>query len=62
MSAESGPVDFAVYPLAALVKRLDTPQPDADLATLVSDPIYVWGREIETMSGFASTYPPHWRS
>ena len=62
MGAESGAVDFPVYPLAALVKRLETPRPDEGLATLVPDPIYVWAREIESMSGFASTYPTHWRS
>jgi len=62
MGAEAGAVDFPVYPPAGLVRRLDTLRLDAGLATLVPNPMYVWGREIETMPGFASTYPPHWRN
>jgi glutathione S-transferase len=59
--AEAGAADFAVYPLVALVKRLDAQRPDEGLAALIPDPIYVWRRQIEAVPGFASTYPPHWR-
>ena len=60
--AEPTAADFAVYPLVALVKRLDARRPEEGLAALVPEPIYVWSREIEDMPGFASTSPPHWRT
>ncbi len=60
--AGPGAADFAVYPLAALVKRLDARRPEEGLASLVPETIYVWSREIEAMPGFDATYPPHWRS
>jgi hypothetical protein len=58
--AEAEAADFAVYPLVALVKRLNARRPNEGLAALVSDPMYAWSREIEAMPGVASTYPPHW--
>ncbi len=60
--AEAGVADFALYPLVALVKRLDARRPNEGLAALVPEPIYAWSREIEAMPNFASTYPPHWRN
>jgi glutathione S-transferase len=60
--AEAGAADFAVYPLVALVKRLDVRRPEEGVANLVPEPIYAWSREIEAVPGFASIYPPHWRN
>lgn len=60
--AQAGAADFAVYPLVALIERLEARRPEEGLATLVPDAIYRWSREIESMQGFAATYPPHWRA
>jgi glutathione S-transferase len=60
--AETGAADFAVYPLVALIKRLDARQPEEGLAALIPDTIYRWSREVENMLGFTATYPPHWRA
>lgn len=57
-----GAADFAVYPLVALLRRLDFRRPEEDLAKLAPEPIYAWSREIEALPDFDSTTPPHWRS
>ena len=61
-AAGPGAADFAVYPLVALIARLDARQPEERLAALVPEPLRAWSQSIEALPGFAATCPPHWRA
>jgi glutathione S-transferase len=57
-----GAADFAIYPLVALIKRLQGRRPEEGLDDLLPGSIRRWMGRIESMTGFAATWPPHWRS
>jgi glutathione S-transferase len=56
-----GAADYAIYPLVALLKRLDRRQPGESLTTLIPVELHAWSHRIEALEYFARTYPPHWK-
>lgn len=56
-----GAADYAVFPLVAMLKRLDARQPGESLTTLIPAEMLAWGHRIEALEYFARTYPPHWK-
>lgn len=57
-----GVADYALYPLVALLTRLDTRRPGERLSSLVPPELQAWGSRVESLSYFARTYPPHWKN
>lgn len=60
VSDSPGAADYAIYPLVALLQRLDARRPGESLTALVPDTLLAWSRRIEALDFFARTYPPHW--
>jgi glutathione S-transferase len=61
-SDRPGAADYALYPLAALLKRLDNRQPGEQLTALIPPALIDWAIRVEALPYFANTYPPHWRT
>lgn len=57
-----GGVDFAVYPLLAICRRV-TARSKVPAAADLSGPVTLaWMERIERLDFFPKTYPPHWKS
>jgi glutathione S-transferase len=54
--------DFTIYPMIALLLRMDVRKPDLDMASLVGPKMSAWMKRIEAMPLHAKTYPPHWKA
>ncbi len=54
--------DFTIYPMIALVLRMDIRKPDLDVASLVGPKMSAWMRRLESLPLFSTTYPPHWKA
>ncbi len=54
--------DFTIYPMIALLLRMDLRKPDLGMASLVGPKMSAWMKRIEAMPLHAKTYPPHWRT
>ncbi len=52
--------DFTIFPMIALLLRMDLRKPDLDMASLVGPKMSAWMKRIEAMPLHAKTYPPHW--
>lgn len=61
-SDRPGAADYALYPLVALLTRLDTRRPGETLTSLVPPELHAWAGRIESLAYFARTYPPHWKN
>ena len=57
-----GAADYAVYPLLALLRRLDARRPGEVLSSLVPSSIDAWAQRIEALPFHSRTLPPHWRT
>jgi glutathione S-transferase len=57
-----GAADYALYPLVALLRRLDARRPGEMLFNLVPEAMQAWCDRIERLDYFPKTYPPHWRT
>lgn len=53
--------DFTIYPMIALVLRMDQRKPDLDAASLIGPKLSVWMRRFESLPIYSRTYPPHWK-
>jgi len=53
--------DFTIYPMIALLLRMDLRKPDLDMASLVGPKMSAWMKRIEAMPLYSKTYPPHWK-
>ena len=53
--------DFAMYPMTALLMRIQSLRPDADVSSIIPDALRNWMARIEALPYFAKTTPPHWR-
>lgn len=53
-------VDYAVYPLTALLRRIDERRPEYELASGISASLSNWEGRIESLEFFDETWPPHW--
>lgn len=62
MGATPTAADYALYPLLALLLRLDTRLPEIGLRALIPAPMSAWMKQVEALPFFARTYPPHWNT
>jgi len=53
--------DYALYPLTALLERIDNTIPHFELASGLLKPINEWRLQIEALPYFKQTIPLHWR-
>ncbi|MFA6984657.1 MAG: glutathione S-transferase family protein [Arenimonas sp.] len=53
--------DFAHYPLAAIIRRIEARQPHYEVGDVLPDGIRKWMEQIGMLPYFAKTTPPHWR-
>ena len=56
-----GAADYALYPLVALLNRLDARRPGETLTALIPPELRAWSSRIEALAYFARTCPPHWK-
>jgi glutathione S-transferase len=61
-SGQPGAADYAVYPLLALLRRLNARRPGEALTRLVPSAITAWAGRIEALPFLSRTLPPHWRT
>ena len=54
--------DFAVFPHARLVRRIDDRQPKNGLGDRLPKKLAAWMKRIEALPYYAKTVPPHWKS
>jgi glutathione S-transferase len=54
--------DFTIYPMVALMRRVDMRKPDVDMASLIGPGMTAWMKRIESLPFFDKTYPPHWKA
>lgn len=54
--------DFALYPMTALLRRLDLRHRQRDFAALMPESLTAWAGRIEALPYFEKTLPPHWRT
>jgi glutathione S-transferase len=59
--APSG-ADFALYPLTAIIRRVAASWPHCALDHVIPESMSRWQRQVEALSYFDKTRPPHWRS
>ena len=52
--------DYAVYPLTALLRRIDTRRPECGVAASIPASVSEWQGRIESLPFFDKTWPPHW--
>jgi glutathione S-transferase len=58
-----GAVDFTLYPMIALVLRMqDRKQPDLAVRERIGPRLRAWMEQVEALPCFARTYPPHWKT
>ena len=55
-----GAADYALFPLVAILERLDMRRPDEALGAIVPPAIAAWRMRIEALPGYSRIYPPHW--
>lgn len=60
MGPEPSIADFAIYPFMAVFERVRQLRPTVDIGS-VPPRLTAWMREVEALSYFAKTIPPHWR-
>ena len=54
--------DFALYPLTAILERIQSRRPVHETFSVVPEHLRSWKARIEALPFFAATYPPHWKS
>jgi glutathione S-transferase len=60
---DAGAVDFTVYPMLALARRMErVKKPDLAIAEAVGPSLAAWEARVEALPYFERTYPPHWRT
>lgn len=58
---ELSAADFTIYPLVALMQRMQVRKPDLDVTSLIGPKMSAWTQRIESLPFYSNTYPPHWR-
>jgi glutathione S-transferase len=53
--------DYAVYPLTAILLRLNERFPGFELATILPARLGTWREAIHALPYFAKSFPPHWK-
>lgn len=54
--------DYALYPLLALLGRIDARLPEQDLQSLLPQRLRAWMANVADLAYFERTYPPHWKA
>jgi glutathione S-transferase len=54
--------DFTVYPILALVRRIDVKRPQTAAGTTFGPRVDAWMRRFDALPMTARTFPPHWKS
>ena len=54
--------DFTIYPMIALLLRMDIRKADLDIASLLGPRMSAWMKRLESLPLFSKTYPPHWKA
>ncbi len=54
-------IDFVIYPVLALVKRIGQLKPDTRAEKLIGPKLQAFMNRIETLDYFDETIPPHWK-
>ena len=60
-AGELSAADFTIYPLVALMRRMQVRKPDLDVASLIGPKMSVWIQRVESLPFYSKTYPPHWK-
>ena len=61
--ATAGAVDFTLYPLIALLLRMEArKRADLRIGEALGPRLRAWMTRVETLPYFERTYPPHWRA
>ena len=55
-----GAVDFTLFPLVALLKRLEGRRREEGVGALIPPEIAGWRDRFEALPAYEHTYPPHW--
>lgn len=53
--------DFTLYPLLALVRRIDERLPHLGVGAVISPKFAAWMQGMEQLPYLAKTWPPHWK-
>lgn len=59
--SEPTAADFALYPLAAIIGRIDRRLPEYNVAEVIPGLVGQWMKHVEALPYFSKTLPPHWR-
>jgi glutathione S-transferase len=62
MGARAGAADFALYPMTAMLVRIELRHPERGFSALMSERLQEWRSRVEEMPIFQKTLPPHWRT
>lgn len=54
--------DYALYPLTAILMRVDAKAPGHDLVRVIGENVGSWRTRVEGLAYFARTLQPHWRT
>ena len=54
--------DFTIYPLVALMRRMEVRKPGLGVASLIGPKMSAWIQRIESLPYYSKTYPPHWKA
>jgi glutathione S-transferase len=54
--------DFALYPMVAMLRRLDQRKPELRGGAMIGPRLGGWMKRIEALPYYDKTYPPHWRA
>lgn len=61
LAGELSAADHALYPLMALVDRMENRHPAIGLRDEVGPAVRAWKAQVEALPYFPETWPPHWR-
>lgn len=61
-AGELSAADFTIYPLVALMRRMEVRKPDLDVTSLFGPKMSAWIQRIESLPYYSKTYPPHWKA
>lgn len=59
---EPSAADFTLYPLIAILLRVDAKAPAYELAHVIGQNVRSWRSRVEQLPYFSKTIPPHWRT
>ena len=62
LGSEPCAADFALYPLTAILGRLDLRHPARRFSDLLPRELIQWRARVEALPYFERTLPPHWKS